>query len=149
MADTLTAPEVVHLSSANPDGKVWVKAGNWVKLCTVNQVVEAVQAAHARDRPSREEVFAQLDDLVAHLVPWLAAHDAHLADAFIEAGSVGRLTLVLVQTGRAFDPVLTEHAADLEADLANDDRFKLLRVDVLVAPGFGPRVTHEFKYGPI
>ena len=135
MAATGTKPEVLHLSSANPDGKVWVRAGSWVKLCTVNQVVEAVRALHGGDRPTREEVFAQLDHLVEYLAGWLTAHNDHLSDAFMEAGSVGRLTLVLVQAGRAYDPVLTEHAADLEMDLANDDRFRLLRIDVVVAPG--------------
>ncbi len=134
--DTETTLSIHRLSSNDQDSRVWVSDGGWSKLCTVGQVVEAVRFLHGPEHTSSREVEKQLDHLTAFLSRWLDQRRDLLAQVYMAAASeFGKLNLVLVQKGRAFNSRLNDDVSQLELDLANDERFSLLHVDVAIAPG--------------
>jgi hypothetical protein len=139
MTEALASPRIHHLSSEDRNGRVWVSDRGWTKLCTAAQVVEAVRFLHGSDRTSAQTVNEQLDNLTSVLQSWLSTRRDQIGEAYLQVTDSGRLTLVVVQKGRAFNRAVTDDVAQLELDLATDDRFQLLRVDAEIAPG--PRLV--------
>ncbi|AWM38709.1 hypothetical protein GobsT_31000 [Gemmata obscuriglobus] len=125
----------IRLNSQAKDKRIWVELrdGEEELLWTVDQILTACRAYNQTvsladvDRPVRE--------LWKVLNAWCVSQSDAIKTAYLQPTGNGRLLFLVVQPATGFDQELTDALTELDMDIANDDRFELVKMDVrLVTP---------------
>ncbi len=74
------------------------------------------------------------NDLREHLAKWIAARQDNIHAAYLKLRAHGRLLFVVVQRDVRRNAALADAITDLDIEIASDDRFANLRVDVQTLP---------------
>jgi hypothetical protein len=133
VSDAINSPVTpIRLGFQNKDQRVLVEDGKKKLLWTVDQVLKACREYNSAVELA--DVDAQVRALWEVLGEWFAAREGAVESAFLHTGARGRLLFLVVQKVARFDRALTDSLTELDLDVANDDRFKLLKVSVRLVP---------------
>lgn len=111
-------------------GTVVVRPNDRDQFCV--EIEEAVKACRMID--TGYTFVTQVADLQEHLATWIKQRRNQIHAAYITFRAQGRLLFVVVQREVRRDAALAEAVVDLDIEIANDERFNLLRIDVLTLP---------------
>ena len=138
MSGVLATPDLVSLHSGDVGKRVWLHDGNWKRLFTVTQVVDAVRSAQEDELGQKLVVQQQLGLLSERLLKWFSqvnASDNRIAQVYMEFKEPAVIQIVVVQPSQRFDEKLTDAVSDLEWELVHDEKFGQLRINIEIAPG--------------
>jgi hypothetical protein len=137
MEGVLDKPDVLSLHSGDYSKKVWLHDGQWKRLFTVNQVVDAVRSAHDDESKQGESLGQQANQIGEHLLAWFGQIDVvvrkAISQAYIDFKEPDMIQIVLVQSAEAFEQPLTEAASNLQWDLGQ--KYSQLKIRIDIAPG--------------
>ena len=122
----------IRLSSRIKDKRVLVEDGDSQLLWTVDQVLTACRAYNRHVELA--DVTRQVRELWALLTEWLAARGDAVQSAHLQPANLGQLLFLVVQKAPQFNQELTDSLTELDMDVANDDRFKLIKMMVRLVP---------------
>jgi hypothetical protein len=92
------------------------------------------------------EVNAQVRDLWSRLTKWLGDQIPKVAQARMFPRG-GRMFFLVVMNSTSFDGDLESALTDLDLEVANDERFDLLKLDVLAIPNSPEACIDGFMAG--
>jgi hypothetical protein len=122
-----TQPPVIQLMQS--DGvRVLIETENDRFMMTVQAAIRACQAYSHMD-----EFTAQFKKLHAKLFAWIQAHDSQIARAMLTARD-SAILLLIVQRSEAFSQEFEDALTDLDLEVAQDEEFYLIRMNVLALP---------------
>lgn len=119
----------IVLFEGGGDSPVMVIPRDEDKFCVT--VEEAVKACRMVD--AGYSFVRQVAELREVLANWIDSRRESIQSAYISFREAGIL-FVVAQTGTARDNNLADQLSDLDIEIANDERFDLLNVDVLSLP---------------
>lgn len=96
------------------------------------EMEEAIRACRMID--AGYTFVTQAYDLQDHLAKWIAVRRDDIHSAYLTLRAHGRLIFVVVQREVRRNTKLADAITDLDIEIANDDRFHLLKVDVQILP---------------
>ncbi|MEI8380701.1 MAG: hypothetical protein WCJ09_11265 [Planctomycetota bacterium] len=96
------------------------------------EIEEAIKACRMVD--AGYTFVTQAYDLQEHLAKWIAARRETIQAAYLTLRAHGRLLFVVVQSDVRRNAALADAITDLDIEIASDDRFNNLRVDVQTLP---------------
>jgi len=112
------------------DGRVYVKPTNRQAFClTFDQSVQActfMEVGYA--------FISQVADLREALGSWLSSRMDQIKAAYISMRRSHEILFIVVQKSVSRDSELAEDLTTLDIEIANDEKFNLLRVEVLALP---------------
>ena len=126
---TTSAPAVIDLHFEDRDGRVKVVPPN--RDIMVIPVEEAIAACRAFK--DQIEFGDQFKLLLERLGDWILERKPFLREAFVVVRDQGLLFLV-VMDGVSFDSPFEDELTDLDIEIANNDDYRLIRLDVLALP---------------
>lgn len=139
-ATAISAPQsVVLLRYDDHAGTVCVEVTECDRI--ILATAEAARACGAYEEQQRFQ--AQFQDLMAHLCRWSQEQSADVESAYITVRDGGLLFLVVrreAEYDRGFEDALT----DLDAEIARDEDFNLIRLSVLALPHCPPESLESF-----
>jgi len=109
---------------------------------TAQEAVEACRAANDSARFSQ-----QFNDLLDQLSKWIEANQAKIHRAQVAVRENDLLFLV-TQASPAYDDDLMDSLSALDIDVANSDRFSLIRLNVLAIPRTPDEASTAFIAAP-
>src|SRR5437660_1607842 len=93
-------------------------------MLTLHAAIRACQAFSHMD-----EFTEQFKKLHVKISAWLAAQDQHVSKAYLTARD-SAILLLLVQKSAAFDQELEDALTDLDIEIAQDEEFNLIRLNI-------------------
>lgn len=128
MVPSATA-NVIDLHFNNETGRVRITPSS--EDLMVLSVAHAIQACRAYDQQIRFN--SQFELLLSRLGVWIKEHSESIAEAFLTTRDAGLLFLI-VSKEASYDDNLESDITELEIDIANDNDYYLIGLNVLAIP---------------
>ena len=109
----------------------------------VVSVEEAAAACQIANRNQSYTFGLQFEELLRRLAKWIQLHKAAVRKAYVTVRDAGFLFLV-VQKSPALDLKLEEDLTELDLEVAHEEAFGLLRLNVLALPSSSKEAYESF-----
>ncbi len=120
---------IIQLVHADGEAKVLIETEQQDRfMLTLHAAIRACQAFSHMD-----EFTEQFTNLHAKVSAWVATQDHHVSKAFLTARD-SAILLLLVQKSPSFDQELEDSLTDLDIEIAQDEEFNLIRLNILALP---------------
>jgi hypothetical protein len=126
---------VIRLGHLDPKDEFLAEKDGDRLIVTVEEAINACFThEEAKELIGRRGLFQQqIRLLVNKLGRWSVAHHEKVADAYLQTQADCQMFLVVLK-GSEYDPELERDLSELTVEVANDDAFSMLRLDVQSLP---------------